>query len=146
MTIKGIRSPEGCFLFWCIPCPPTAASLRVWSPGWTCWVSTLENLKGYWEQHSGAVSFLLEWGWRGNWDSFIRTAPSSFSLRLRWTLQRLFKANWENSLEVQRLRLQVSTTEDMGLIPAWGTKILQAEQHSQKNIEQVGKHGQLENI
>jgi len=34
----------------------------------------------------------------------------------------------------------------MGLIPAWGTKILQAKQQSQKSIKQVGKHGQVENI
>ena len=37
-----------------------------------------------------------------------------------------------NSLAVQWLRLHISTSEDWGLIPGWGTKILQAAWNSQR--------------
>ena len=39
-----------------------------------------------------------------------------------------------NYLVVQWLGLCHLTAKDMGLIPCWGTKILQATQHSQKKI------------
>ena len=40
----------------------------------------------------------------------------------------------ETSLVVQWFRLCASTAGDVGLIPGWGTKILHATGHSQKNI------------
>ena len=44
---------------------------------------------------------------------------------------------WGNSLEVQRLGLSTSTAGGSGLIPGWGTKILQATQQiKKKKIEE----------
>ena len=51
-----------------------------------------------------------------------------------------------NFLAVQWLGLLALTAEDPDSIPGQGTKIPQPKQHSQKNIKQVGKHGQLENF
>ena len=46
--------------------------------------------------------------------------------------------NVGTSLVVQWLRLLTSTSEGMGLIPGWGTKILHALWHSKKKKENVG--------
>ena len=38
-------------------------------------------------------------------------------------------------MEVQWLRLCISTSGDTGLTPGWGTKILKALQHGQKKFD-----------